>query len=78
MENVYVGQWIKATARLEKLAVISKSLVSNVRPAEKTWTGEINEQSALQQDASTQKTCSDGNISRLLGCINVKRGIIPH
>lgn len=60
-------------ARLERLAVISKSLVSNIRPAEKTWMGKINQQSALEQGASTKNTCSGINISGTVSAYDVKR-----
>lgn len=58
-------------ARLERLAVISKSLVSNVRPAEKTLLGKINQQSGLEQDASTKNICSGRNISSTVSVYDV-------
>lgn len=47
-------------ASLEKLAVISKSLFSNIRPDHQ----EINQQSALEQVASTINICT------VTGCVN--------
>lgn len=62
-------------AMLEKLAVISKSLVSNVRPAEKSWKRELNQQSALEQYASTKIQYS---YEQTVSMDNMKRGIIVH